>query len=75
VIAVARYKRNHDWMNQVFYHAAFGKMMSTESTTTNNTSGAAATASQPKAAYSIFTKPDLDTNIVKKKIKLLPFSN
>ena len=47
-------------MNQVFYHAAFGKMISTTDATDEN--GGA--QSKLKSTYSIFTQPELETNIV-----------
>ncbi|PPR00439.1 hypothetical protein CVT24_004500 [Panaeolus cyanescens] len=43
-LASARYKRNHDWMNEVFFQAAFGDK----------------TPPAPKPAYSIFSKTEIE---------------
>ncbi|KAH9480580.1 SWI/SNF and RSC complexes subunit ssr4 [Psilocybe cubensis] len=49
-LAMARYKRNHDWMNDVFNQAAFGNVIQTD----------------PKVRpYSIFSQSDIDEKTAK----------
>ncbi|KAF8967124.1 hypothetical protein BDZ97DRAFT_1656982 [Flammula alnicola] len=47
-LALARYKRNHDWMNDVFFQAAFGKR---------------STQPKP-SPYSVFSKSELEEKAV-----------
>ncbi|PPQ67974.1 hypothetical protein CVT25_000454 [Psilocybe cyanescens] len=54
-LALARYKRNHDWMNDVFNQAAFGKTRATE----------------PKPSpYSIFSLSDIEEKTTKLQAEL-----
>ncbi|KAF8890034.1 hypothetical protein CPB84DRAFT_1963963, partial [Gymnopilus junonius] len=54
-LALTRYKRNHEWMNEVFHQAAFGKSFATE----------------PKPSpYSIFSKSDLEEKTTKLQAEL-----
>ncbi|KAA1472260.1 hypothetical protein DENSPDRAFT_838481 [Dentipellis sp. KUC8613] len=48
-LAAARYKRNHEFMNEVFMHAAFGDKH----------------APKPPPAYSIFNKSELEEKLAK----------
>ncbi|KAF8158213.1 hypothetical protein B0H34DRAFT_445707 [Crassisporium funariophilum] len=57
-LAVARYKRNHDWMNDVFRQAAYGSR----------------TAEPQPTPYSIFSKDDMDEKAkLQEEIEALQF--
>jgi hypothetical protein len=59
-LALARYKRNHDWMNQVFYHAAFKPNHLQDPTTTT--------------PYSIFNNAEMQGKVVCVVLYIVGFS-
>jgi len=56
-LALARYKRNHDWMNEVFCQAAFGKVL-------NDGKSNIKDKDKKKTPYSIFSKTELEGKVV-----------
>lgn len=60
-LALARYKRNHDWMNEVFCQAAFGKVFSDSK---SNSKDKDKEKEEKKTPYSIFSKTELEGKVV-----------
>jgi len=63
-LALTRYKRNHEWMNEVFYQAAYGTPFQRSFLFNQRVAG----ESNPiphKAPYSVFTKTELDEKTVR----------
>lgn len=56
-LALARYKRNHDWMNDVFHQAAFGRVIPT--------SDILGYGDKPKTFSTLFNKEELDGKVGK----------
>ena len=63
-LALARYKRNHDWMNEVFCQAAFGKVL-------NDGKGNIKDKDKKKTPYSIFSKTELEGKVVSTSLSFL----
>ena len=65
-LAITRYKRNHELMEEVFKKAAFGDYPTPRNPCTPLTAlpGALVTPPPPAPAYSIFDRVDLESKVV-----------
>ncbi|KAG9308472.1 hypothetical protein JVU11DRAFT_11814 [Chiua virens] len=65
-LAITRYKRNHELMEEVFKRAAFGSYLDDSFPVHRSPfQGALMTSSQPPPAYSIFDKAELEAKVAK----------
>ena len=67
-LAVARYRRNHEFMNDVFMHAGFGVSLFLYYCIyfwLSSSIGMLKEKADPKPAYSIFNKEDLESKLVR----------